>query len=412
MKENILQDKNMNTKCFLIFNTFLLLSQFTHASSFEEYIQRLSKHPQVESILSKSESINMESLGELGLPDPTLMVGAKNMPISEPGFDRFLPTSKVIGFSQNIPNSITRNAKSEKLQQVSKKQKLIAEYTKERLYFILITKMAEYKSLKTQKNLTEQQLEHYKTLEKIYKSQIESGKPVYKRFSEVDIERAKSELKLNNLETKIISIQAEFIRLINEVPEIKTPKILDQNWDQNPSSLYPVMIAAQDISITQKDVKIADADFLPNFGLDASYKKSDDNKGGLTVQAKVSIPLWASQNQEPKLKAAEARESSARFAYNDARRLWTQELISLQSIRDATAKNIKVLKEQDKAIKSKIEATKRNYEAGTEDLDSVILAKIVRLNIQIQLTQAKSAYISKAAEVNSYIAKKFQEAQK
>ncbi len=402
----------MITKCLLTISTLILLSQFALASSFEDYIQQLSKHPQVESILSKSESINMESLGELGLPDPTLMVGAKNMPISEPGFDRFLPTSKIIGFSQNIPNPITRNAKSEKLQQISKKQKLIADYTKERLYFILITKMAEYESLKTQRSLTEQQLEYYKTLENIYKGQIESGKPVYKRFSEIDIERAKSERNLNTLKTEIISVQANFIRLINEVPEMKTPKILNKKWDQNPSSLYPVMIAAQDISISKKDVKIADADFLPNFGLDASYKKSDDNKGGLTVQAKVSIPLWASKNQEPKLKAAEAKENSARFAYNNVRRLWTQELTFLQSVRDTTAKNIKVLQEQDKAIKSKIEATKRNYEAGTEDLDSIILAKIANLHIQIQLAQTQSAYISKVAEVNSYIATKFQEAQK
>lgn len=402
----------MNAKCFLLINTLILISKITSASSLEEYVQRLNKHPQIESILSKEQSISMESLGELGLPDPTLMIGAKNMPVSDSGSDRFLPNAKVVGFSQAIPNPVARNAKSEKLQQISKKQKLIAEYAKERLYFILITKLAEYQNLRIQKDLTKQQLKYYNVLENIYKGQIESGKSVYKKFSEIDIKRAESKQELNNLEAKIISIQSDFIRLVNEVPEIKLPKILDKNWNKNPNSLYPVMIAAQDISITKKDVKIADADFLPNFGVDASYKKSDDNKGGLTVQARVSVPLWASKNQEPKLKAAEARESSARFSYKDARRLWTQELISLQSIRDSTAKNIKVLQEQDKSIKSKIDAAQRNYEAGTEDLDSIILAKIVRLNIQAQLAQTKSMHISKIAEVNSYIAIKTHEAEK
>ena len=132
----------------IILTAFFALLSFmpAHAETFEAYVQRLSQHPQVESILAGSEALRSQAQGELGLPDPMFMIGMDNMPISDPAFDRFLPTSKVIGFSQAIPNPAAREAKSERYEQMSEKQKLIADYTNARLRFMLISKLAEYES--------------------------------------------------------------------------------------------------------------------------------------------------------------------------------------------------------------------------------------------------------------------------
>lgn len=396
----------------IIFTAFFALLSFmpAHAETFEAYVQRLSQHPQVESILADSEALRSQAQGELGLPDPMFMIGIDNMPISDPAFDRFLPTSKVIGFSQAIPNPAAREAKSERYEQMSEKQKLMADYTNARLRFMLISKLAEYESVKTQKKLIKTQLSHYKELENTFKGQIESGRSVYQRFSEVDVERAEAERKLNDLDARQASIEAEFLRLIDEVPDIKLPEISDLTWDQNPASLYPVVIAGEDIDIAQKDVDIADAAFLPNFGISAVYKQREDGENGMfagddwfSVQAQVSIPLWASSNQKPKLKAAKEREKSAQLAYNDSSRLWVKQMTALQSNRDAAARNVKVLQDKDWAMKKKIAAAERNYESGTENLDSVLLAKIDRLNIQAQLAAVKEVYVSRAAEFNSNI---------
>lgn len=389
----------------------LLASMPAHAETFEAYVKRLSEHPQVESILAGSEALKSQAEGELGLPDPMFMIGVDNMPISDPAFDRFLPTSKVIGFSQSIPNPAAREAKSERYEQMSEKQKLMADYTNARLRFMLISKLAEYESVKTQKKLIKTQLGHYKELENTFKGQIESGRAVYQRFSEVDVERAEAERKLNDLDARLASIEAEFIRLIDNVPDIELPEIPDMVWNRNPTVLYPVMIAAEDVDIAKKDVDIADAAFLPNFGVNAVYKQREDGARGsfsgddwFSIQAQVSIPLWAGNNQKPKLKAARERERSAKFAYDDVRRLWDKQMTALQSNRDAAAKNVKVLQDKDWAMKGKIDAAQRNYEAGTEDLDRVLLAKIDRLNIQAQLAQVKAAHIAKTAEFNSNIA--------
>tara|TARA_R110002126_G_scaffold291807_1_gene459760 strand:+ start:212469 stop:213389 length:921 start_codon:yes stop_codon:yes gene_type:complete len=294
---------------------------------------------------------------------------------------------------------------------MSEKQKLMADYTSARLRFMLVTKLAEYESVKTQRGLIKKQLGYYHQLEETFKGQIESGRSVYQRFSEVDVERAEAERKLNDLDAQQVAIEAEFIRLLGEVPEIAALELTDKDWDQNPNALYAVQIAAEDIDIAKKDVGIADAAFMPNFGVNAVYKQREAGENGMfsgedwfSVQAQVSIPLWASSNQKPKLQAAKQRQRSAIFSYDDVSRLWVQTMVTLESARSAAAKNAKVLQDKDHAMKGKIDAAQRNYEAGTEDFDRVLLAKIDRLNIKAQLAQLKAVHLSKAAEFNSNIA--------
>ncbi len=388
------------------------------ATSFEEYAQRLAEHPQVMSILSRSEVLQEQAQGELGLPDPMFMFGIDNIPVSDPAFDRFLPSSKVIGFNQKIPNPALLQAKSNKFEQLSEKQQLIANYTTQRLQFMLITKLAEHRAAKTQINLIKKQLGFYHELEDTFKGQIEAGRSVYQRFSEVDVERAEAERKLNDLEAKLTSIEADFIRLVGETPDVEPPEIKEIKWNNNLDTIYPVLISEQDIDIAKKDVGIANAAFLPNFGVNAVYKQREDGQNNsysgddwFSLQAQITIPLWASKNQKPKLQAAKSKERSAQFAHDDIRRLWTQKMIALQSTRDAAAKNVMVLQDKDHAMTHKIKAAQRNYEAGTEDLDRVLLAKIDRLNIQAQLAQVKAIHASKAAEFNSNIINGFKETQ-
>jgi outer membrane protein TolC len=275
---------------------------------------------------------------------------------------------------------------------------------------MLISKLAEYESVNTQRKLIKRQLSHYKELENTFKGQIESGQSVYQRFSEVDVERAEAERKLNDLQARKETIEAEFIRLVDNIPDIDLPEIPDIEWSESPQALYPVMIAGEDIDIAKKDVGIADAAFLPNFGVSAVYKQREDGERGsfsgddwFSIQAKISIPLWADSNQKPKRQAALENERSAKFAYDDVRRQWEKVMKSLKSNRDAASKNVKVLQDKDWSMKKKIDAAQRNYEAGTDNLDAVLFAKIDRLNIQSQLAAVKASYVSRSAEFNSNI---------
>ena len=385
-----------------------LFGGFAQAESLDVYVKKLSEHPQVQTVLSDSVAEKEKADGALGLPDPMFMLGVDNLPIGDPSFDKFLPTSKVIGFNQKIPNAKGRKARSSRFLERSDKQEILARYTLSRLEYMLIVKLAEYKRVKNQKSFIKKQLGLYRELERNFKGQIEAGRSVYQRFSEVDVERAEAERKLNNLEAEQATIEAEFVRLVGEVPAIDVPKDIAFNWDGNTSQLYPVLLAKKDTDIAKKDIDIAKAAFLPNFGVNAVYKQREDGQNfsgddWFSVQAQVSIPLWSSKNQEPKLRAAKHRERSASFKQDDIKRYWVKEMTAIQSARDAASKNVKVLENKSWAMKKKIDASERNYEAGTGELDTVLLAKIDRLNILSRLEQVKSAEVSKSAELASHV---------
>tara|TARA_R110001592_G_scaffold32162_1_gene112736 strand:- start:5849 stop:6523 length:675 start_codon:yes stop_codon:yes gene_type:complete len=224
---------------------------------------------------------------------------------------------------------------------------------------------------------------------------------------------------LNNLDADITAIEAEFIRLVGDVPALDVPDVPDMQWDETPDALYPVMIAAQDIDIASKSVGVAEAAFLPDFGVNAIYKQRESGEHNsfngddwFSLQAQITIPLWADKNQKPKLKAAKDQERSAQFAYDDMARQWIQQMTALHAARDAAGRNVKVLQGKDWAMKKKIAAAERNYEAGTENLDSVLLAKIDRLNIQSQRAIVKALYVSRSAEFNANIIGAYQEVSK
>ena len=414
-----MRNLTLYTRLWVTALALISVAPHAQAATFEEYVQRLTDHPQIASILAQSDAAQAQAQGELGLPDPVVTIGVDNVPVSDPSFDRFLPTAKLIGFNQKIPNPALRAAKSGRLDQLSKKFALVADYTKARMRFMLIAKLAEYQSAKTRKALIKKQLEYYTALENTFEGQVESGGSQYQRFSEIDVERAEAERKLNNLDADITAIEAEFIRLVGDVPALDVPDVPDMQWDETPDALYPVMIAAQDIDIASKSVGVAEAAFLPDFGVNAIYKQRESGEHNsfngddwFSLQAQITIPLWADKNQKPKLKAAKDQERSAQFAYDDMARQWIQQMTALHAARDAAGRNVKVLQGKDWAMKKKIAAAERNYEAGTENLDSVLLAKIDRLNIQSQRAIVKALYVSRSAEFNANIIGAYQEVSK
>ncbi|MCH2546567.1 MAG: TolC family protein [Alphaproteobacteria bacterium] len=395
--------------------TFLILfsaasanAETSDAKNFDMYVQRLAEHPQVTQILEQGTRFKELSDGEMGLPDPNIILGVDNLPVNDPAFDQFLPSSKVIGFKQQIPSYSLRKAKSERQEELSAKQQLIADYTMQRLKAMLTSMLASLDKVKQQEAYAKKQLEHYKSLEEYFKGRLESGSGVYWRFSEVDVERSLVESKLNDLKAERDDIEAELVRLVGEVPAIPLPNIPQVTWDSTAESVYPVLIAKEDIDIADKDVDAADAAFGPDYGVQAIYKQRESGANfrgddWFSVQATISIPLWYEWNQKPKLRAAEASKRSAENAYDDTGRMWKRKLDALASKRDATLDNVMVFVEKDKALDEMVAAAERTYEAGETNLDTVLDAQINQLTIKSQLAEKRAQHLMLAAEFNSHI---------
>jgi outer membrane protein TolC len=384
------------------------ISNTANAASFDEYLQRLKEHPQVSMALAQSDKYQELSEGEIGLPDPQLILGVDNIPIDDPAVERFLPSSKVLGFKQALPSYGLRKAKSEQQKGMSRKQRLFADYTIKRLEAYLITALTELDKVKQLEEYATKQLKYYVELENYLKGQLESGNSVYGRFSEIDVERTEVEQKLNNLKAERDTIEAELVRLVGEVPDTVLPSIAVVNWQKTDDNIYPLTIAKEDISIASQEIEAANSAFGPNYGVQALYKQREDgsNFSGddwFSVQATVSIPLWYHWNQKPKLRAAEASKQAAKFSYDDTKRMWQKKLTSLTSERDIALANISLLQEKKDAIREIVAAAERNYESGNAELESVLDAQIDELTILSQLTSQRSRHIKLSAELNSHI---------
>nr|VFJ57105.1 MAG: Outer membrane efflux protein [Candidatus Kentron sp. DK] len=378
------------------------------AETLEDYTRRLADHPQVREILEQYRYFKELADGEMGWPDPQLIIGIDNMPVEDPSFDRFPPTSKVVGFRQEIPNHDLRSAKSEKQKRLSQRQRLAADYAQKRLEAVLIAQLAEQDKVKVLERLAHGQLKLYRAMEEDLKGRLEAGSPVYARFSEIDVERAGILQRLNDLKAERVAIEEELIRLVGEVPILPLPSVPEIPWHREAETLYPVRIAAENVRVAAKVVDAAKAAFGPNYGIQALYKQRESGAGfagddWFSVQATVSIPLWSGKNQEPKLRAAKAGRQKAQFAYEDTRREWVKRMAVLKAERDTARDNIVLLQKKEIALQEIIKAARREYESGAVPLDTVLDAKLNKLAIASQLAAQRSRYVRLAARFNSHI---------
>lgn len=378
------------------------------ANTYDHYIEQLSQHPSVLHLIEQGDSYQSLSKSSVSLPDPQLIIGLDNIPLSDPSFDRFLPSSKVIGFRQAIPNPKARERKANLQKNLLKKNRLITQYQVKRLEAQFTVQLVELQKVNALEKLLKEQLELYRLAEKDLRGQLEAGKSVYVKFSELDVERAEVEQKLNALGAERATIQETLIELVDTIPNLSPPKVNVLNWVRNETPLYPVLIAFESTVVGQSNVDIAEADFKPNYGVQALYKQreSGENFEGddwYSIQASVSIPIWSKSNQTPKLKSAQAMMRSAQSMYEQTTRHWNQRMATLQAEKKYALDNIELFKKKKKALKQMIAAAERNYESGNTPLEDVLNAQINHLNIAAKLISQQSRYQTLIIEFNSHI---------
>ncbi len=117
----------------------------------------------------------------------------------------------------------------------------------------------------------------------------------------------------------------------------------------------------------------------------------------------VSIPIWAAQNQAPRLRAARARESSARASLHAVLRSARERLTALYSAHDTAARNADILAEKEKSLREMVASAKRNYEAGRGNYIQVLDGEIGLLTLRSQIEDERARRTKTAAQANSYL---------
>lgn len=368
-------------------------------TAFNRLAERLREHPEIQAYVEKARSQRLYGDGEKGLPDPMLMVGVQDYPLGSGSRDQ---QETMVGFKQEIPGFGIRDAKINRAHAESEKTRLMADYAFAAMKAKLAMALADLQRIKEQEDTYKQQQALFDIERKSLAGRITANQSEFGQFTMSQAEEAEVKLALNDLKEQRHGMQAMLTNMLGEAPDIAPPAIEMAAWSNDTDATYPVVITGQDIRIAHREIDQRNAEYGPNFEIQANYGRmaSGDNTGALT--AGISIPLWASVSQEPRLQAAKA---SLRVAESDAdmtKRGVVEKLTHLKAQIETTASKIEVLNKKQDSLNQSASAAVREYEAGKADLPSVLKAKRDALNIRALLAAERAKRLTLIADFNHY----------
>lgn len=383
------------------------------AQSFDELAAHLAEHPSVTALRSESEAREELAIAAGGLPDPAISIGVNNVPLSDPAFDRVMMTNKSIGVRQEIPSWGARRARADRERGEALANELAADYQLSLLRADLIAALADKERIRAQTGYTEAKLRLYRELDNILKGELEAGRSIYYRLSQVDVERADVERALAGLSAELAGVDATLVDLVGDAPDIPPPQTELAAWDGDALSLHAARIADAGVDTAKAGVAEGKAAYGPNFGVQLTYHQREASDPSLIASfsgddwfsagVTFSAPLWAPRNQAPRLRAAKARETRARASYQSSIRDARELLTTLAAAYVASRRNIEILQGKAAALDQVIAATRRNYEAGLGDYLPVIDAEIGRLTLLSEIAAERARAVSLAAQANSQL---------
>jgi outer membrane protein TolC len=390
---------------------FSLSAATASAQSFEELEAKLADHPSVQALRLETDAREDLAVAERALPDPTISFGVGSIPVRNPGFEREPDANKAIGVAQEIPNPGVRRARSARERGEAAAIAAQTDYRFAQLRAELVSALAEKQRAKEQIAYAERQLEKYGQLQDILRGDLEAGRPIYYRLSQVDVERAEIERGIVGYRSSLAEADAALVDLVGEAPDIAPPEFSLTPWEGGALALRAARIAEADIDIAKAGVREGKAAFGPNFGVNFTYMQRENGidaagapftgEDWFAAGVSVSVPLWAPKNQAPRLRAARARQSGAELSYQAVYREARERLTRLSAEYGAAERNIVVLDQKAKALDATIAALRRNYEAGNGDYAQVLDSEIAKLTLLSQIVAERANAISLAAQFNS-----------
>ncbi|MFN3960660.1 MAG: TolC family protein [Parvularculaceae bacterium] len=379
--------------------------------AFEELEAKLADHPSLAALRMESDAREELSVAERALPDPVVSFGVSDIPVGDVGFRNDPDSAKMIGASQEIPNPGVRRARSARERGEAAGVSAQLSYKLAVLKAELIAALAEKQRAREQIALAESQLQKYGQLQEILRGEIEAGRPVFYRLSQVDVERADVERTIIGLRTMLAQSDAALIDLVGEAPKIAPPDVIMAPWDGGALTLHATRIADAGVAIAKAGVREGKAAFWPNFGANFTYMQRQDGVGPsgdpfagndwFAAGVSVSVPLWAPKSQSPRLRAARARQAGAEFSYQAVYRDARERLTSFMAEHHAAERNVVLFEQKAKALDATIAALRRNYEAGNGDYVQVLDAEIGKMTLLSQLAAERANMIVHAAHFNS-----------
>lgn len=363
--------------------------------------EKLRQHPEIAAYASRVEALGHYAKGELGLPDPMLFVEQEDYRLrSDMGRGG---GDSMIGFRQAIPRPGLRRARGGLQAAESRKNRLLQDYAFAAMKARMIAALANLQKVNDQRAIASAQQKLLATQATSLTGSIAANRAEFSALALTSAEIAQTGILIAGLDQEQHEIEAMLTNMLGEAPNISLPPVAMTAWDENPASTYPVIIAASDIDMARKDVDIRKAEYGPNFEITASGGRMDGGDSGGSLMLGVSIPLWASQSQKPKLQGAQAALSAAQMDQHAIAREVTQKLMHLRAQIEAATRKLELLRHKQSLLQTAAAATIREYEAGKANFSMVLKARLETYSARLQAADERAKQTALTADFNRYI---------
>ncbi len=373
------------------------------ALAFSTLVERLRKHPEILAYVERAESQRLYGDGERGLPDPMLMFGAQDYAIGR-SMSRD-QQQKMVGFRQEIPRLSVREAKVARGHAESQKTRLMADYAFAALKARLVTALAELRRIREQQTINTQQEMLLRAERLSLSGRVSADQSGIGDLALQQADRAEVALNLSDLEEQKHGVEATLINMLGEPAKASPPDVKPVAWKNDVSNTYPVKISGQDVTMARQEIKLREGEFGPNLLLQGNYARMYGGDNAATLTVGVSIPLWSSSSQKPKLSGAKAGLRAAEADLSSIERQTVERLSLLKAQIETSGKKLELLKTKQNSLEQSASAALREYEAGKATLPAVLKAKRDTLSVRVLLAAERAKRTSLIADFNRYFIK-------
>jgi len=364
--------------------------------------EKLHQHPEIAAYASRMEASGSYARGELGLPDPMLFIEQEDYRFSSSNMGRG-GGDTMLGFRQEIPRYSLREARADRLHVESRKNRLLQDYAFAAMKAKMIVSFANLQKIKELHAIALEQEKLLKTQRQSLQGSVAANRVGLSTVPMTDADLQEINIMLAELEEERHEIEAMLMNMLGEAPDIALPPVAMAVWNNDSANTYPVVIAGSDIDMAKKDVDIREAEYGPNFEIQASAGRMDGGDRGGTIMLGLSIPLWASENQKPKLQGAKASLSAAEFDRDAIKRQVVEKLDHLKAQIDTSSKKIELFEKKESLLKAAADAASREYEAGKGDFTMILKTRREAFSVRALGTTERAKHTALVADFNRYI---------
>src|SRR5476649_532820 len=370
----------------------------------------LQQSPELSASQTAVRSAQSSAIPAGALPDPKLITGIDNFPVSGPAANSFTEesmTMEKIGLMQEFPNSAKRNARedvaSAQVQQAGSQHSILQVDVAQGAAVAWLNRYY----LEQQQGLL-QQLEHENSLlNKALQAQIVSGRTPIADALNASEKQAELADREDQLQRDLRTATANLSRYIGadaEQPLVGNAPDLPVDGATYLKALHKTPKIQAYNSETQKakaELRAAQAEKDPDWSVELDYQRRDPQYGNMvSVQFTVGLPLFAARRQDPIIAAKTLDLTQVGELRDAAIRQQTNQLNNdLANYTTLTRQIERIDQSWLPLARQKVSLLNASYSRGTSDGAALINARSAVLEQQIRKVELQSQRAQLAASL-------------